>query len=569
METNKLNSQKGLKFEYRITLSYILFGLLWIMFSDKLLDLFVIDSNLLTKFQTYKGAFFVIATSVLLYFFVKRHMHSLRRAESKIIESERHYKSLFDDNHSIIALINPDNGKFEDANPAACKYYNNSHTDLCNKSIYDYYILEKSKINTWLQTAKSESQNQIHVQLRLSDSEVRDVEVYSSPISIGNKTMIYTISHDITEQQIAASKIRKLSKAVDQSPVGICITDTEGIIEYINPVVSKITGYSTQELINEHINIFGSGEKTSEENDALWKTIRAGKVWVGEFYNQKKNGEFFWESDTISPIFDTTGEISHFLAIKEDITNRKISEIALNKSKDLLRKFASHLQTVREEEKISLAREIHDDLGQSLVALKIEAGLLKNKINKTNNNDHSAEISDRFDKIISLVEHTIKAARRIMNGLRPELLELNGFISAAATYIHEFEDRYQINCEFTPDKQGVELNSQQSLTLFRILQESLSNIARHSKATNVSVLLKNAHNKFLLEITDNGIGFDLQNKNARQDSYGMLGMQERVVILGGELQISSEIGKGTSVCVSIPTNIVTEANERQPAIASE
>lgn len=552
METNKLNNRQRLKFEYRITLSYLLFGLMWILFSDKLLDLLISDIDLLTEFQTYKGAFFVVVTAAFLYLFAQRHMLNLRKAETKIIESERHYKSLFDDNHSIILLLNPENGKIEDANPAACRYYNCSHTELCNKSIYDFYILEKSKINTWLQTAKSESHNQIHVQLRLSDSEVRDVEVYSSPISIGNKTMIYTISHDITEQQIAASKIRKLSKAVEQIPVGICITNTEGIIEYINPMVTQLTGYATDELINENIDIFSPDDRSKQEDDELWETIRAGNVWNGEFHNKKKNGELYWEAATISPIFDSEGHISHFISIKEDITERKLSEIALKNSKDLLRKFASHLQTVREEEKISLAREIHDDLGQNLVALKIEAGLLKNKINKTNNNGHSVEISDRFDKIIGLVERTIKAARRIMNGLRPELLELNGLVSAAATYIHEFEDRYQINCEFLPDKEGIDLNAQQSLTLFRILQESLSNIARHAKASNVTVKLRTEPDKLFLEINDNGIGFDMQQNSGRQDSYGMLGMKERVVLLGGELNIGSKIGKGTKISVSIP-----------------
>ncbi len=552
METNKLNSRQRLKFEYRITLSYLLFGLMWILFSDKLLDLLISDIDLLTEFQTYKGAFFVVVTAAFLYLFAQRHMLNLRKAETKIIESERHYKSLFDDNHSIILLLNPENGKIEDANPAACRYYNCSHTELCNKSIYDFYILEKSKINAWLQAAKSESHNQIHVQLRLSDSEVRDVEVYSSPISIGNKTMIYTISHDITEQQIAASKIRKLSKAVEQIPVGICITNTEGIIEYINPMVTQLTGYATDELINENIDIFSPDDRSKQEDDQLWETIRAGNVWNGEFHNKKKNGELYWEAATISPIFDSEGHISHFISIKEDITERKLSEIALKNSKDLLRKFASHLQTVREEEKIALAREIHDDLGQNLVALKIEAGLLKNKINKTNNNGHSVEISDRFDKIIGLVERTIKAARRIMNGLRPELLELNGLVSAAATYIHEFEDRYQINCEFLPDKEGIDLNAQQSLTLFRILQESLSNIARHAKASNVTIKLRTEPDKLFLEINDNGIGFDMQQNSGRQDSYGMLGMKERVVLLGGELNIGSEIGKGTKVSVSIP-----------------
>lgn len=552
METNKLNSRQRLKFEYRITLSYLLFGLMWILFSDKLLDLLISDIDLLTEFQTYKGAFFVVVTAAFLYLFAQRHMLNLRKAETKIIESERHYKSLFDDNHSIILLLNPENGKIEDANPAACRYYNCSHTELCNKSIYDFYTSDKKQINTWLQTVKSETQHHIFVQLRLSDNEMRDVEVYSSPINIGDKTMIYSISHDITEQRNAASKIRKLSKAVEQIPVGICITNTEGIIEYINPMVTQLTGYTTDELINENIDIFSPDDRSKQEDDQLWETIRTGNVWNGEFHNKKKNGELYWEAATISPIFDSEGHISHFISIREDITERKLSEIALKNSKDLLRKFASHLQTVREEEKIALAREIHDDLGQNLVALKIEAGLLKNKINKTNNNGHSVEISDRFDKIIGLVERTIKAARRIMNGLRPELLELNGFVSAAATYIHEFEDRYQINCEFLPDKEGIDLNAQQSLTLFRILQESLSNIARHAKASSVTVKLRTEPDKLFLEINDNGIGFDMQQNSGRQDSYGMLGMKERVVLLGGELNIGSEIGKGTKISVSIP-----------------
>ena len=130
METNKLNSRQRLKFEYRITLSYLLFGLMWILFSDKLLDLLISDIDLLTEFQTYKGAFFVVVTAAFLYLFAQRHMLNLRKAETKIIESERHYKSLFDDNHSIILLLNPENGKIEDANPAACRYYNCSHTEL-------------------------------------------------------------------------------------------------------------------------------------------------------------------------------------------------------------------------------------------------------------------------------------------------------------------------------------------------------------------------------------------------------------------------------------------------------
>ena len=268
-------------------------------------------------------------------------------------------------------------------------------------------------------------------------------------------------------------------------------------------------------------------------------------------HNKKKNDELYWESTTISPIFDTSGQITHFLAIKEDITERKRLDTALNHSEEQLRKFASHLLNVREDEKTALAREIHDDLGQILVALKIDTGLLKNKVVKSNPSIDSEEITVKFDNIVTLIDDTIKTARRIMNGLRPEVLEINGFVSAATSYLREFEDRYHINCEFISEISDIEMNFQQSLAFFRILQEALNNVAKHSKATLVKINHSNRSGKLILEISDNGIGFD-KNISGRQDSYGMIGMKERVILLDGELEIISEVGHGTCVRVKIP-----------------
>ena len=551
MKTQKSNLFRNFKFEFRITLTYLIFGCLWILFSDKVLDLLEKDDSLLTEFQTYKGAFFIFVTSVFLYLLVKRHMLKLRLAESKLIESESHYKALFNNNHSVILLINPDNARIEDANPAACKYYGWSHTELCHKSIHDFNFVDKECVNNRLQAVEAGMLNHFVVQHCLANGEIRDVEVFSNPIHIGSRAMIYSSIHDITEQRNAESELRKLSKAVEQSPVAICITNPDGIIEYVNPGVTKLTGFSADELMNENTRIFSSGEKTQQEYAELWQIIKSGNIWSGEFYNKKKNGEPYWESATISPIFDTAGKITHFLSIKEDITERKRAEIALNKSEELLRKFASHLQNVREEEKVALAREIHDDLGQTLVALKIDMGLLKNKVIKSNAIDTSKDMLSEFDDIANMIDRTIKTARRIMSGLRPELLEMNGFVSAATSYLREFEERYQIKCEFTPENSSIEMNSQQSLAFFRILQESLNNIAKHSKATLVKICFKSESNKLILEIIDNGIGFD-KNSSGRQDSYGMIGMKERVVLLNGELDITSEIGKGSCVRVEIP-----------------
>lgn len=433
--------------------------------------------------------------------------------------------------------------------------------------IFEYNSLEEF-INTSAKshyTPESYIQHQERKQKRKVGDEISDYEISIicknnniRYIKVSRKEMMWNgtkhyqvINIDVTEQRIAEEQLRKLSKAVEQSPNAVCITNPNAIIEYVNPKTVSLTGYSNDELINQNARIFSSGEKPKEEYAQMWKTIKSGKIWMGELHNKKKNGELYWEFTTISPIFDSNGQITHFLAIKEDITERKRIEMALYNSEMELRKFASHLQNVREEEKVALAREIHDELGQILVALKIEMGLLKQKVVKNNSFYSSDDILNRFDRLVSLIDKTIKTTRRIMNGLRPELLEMHGILEAIKAFISEFEVRHQISCNFTYDITDAEMNQQQQLALYRILQEALNNIAKHSKATLVTIQLIKVDNTLKFEIIDNGIGFDINN-SGRPDSYGMIGMKERVVLLEGKLNITSEKDKGTTVSIEMP-----------------
>jgi len=433
--------------------------------------------------------------------------------------------------------------------------------------IFEYNSLEEF-INTSTKnhyTPESYIQHQERKQKRKVGDEISDYEISIvcknnniRYIKVSRKEIMWNgtkhyqvINIDVTEQRIAEEQLRKLSKAVEQSPNAVCITNPNAIIEYVNPKTVSLTGYSNDELINQNARIFSSGEKLKEEYAQMWKTIKSGKIWMGELHNKKKNEELYWEFTTISPIFDSNGQITHFLAIKEDITERKRIEMALHNSEMELRKFASHLQNVREEEKVALAREIHDELGQILVALKIEIGLLKQKVVKNNSFCSSDDILNRFDRLVSLIDKTIKTTRRIMNGLRPELLEMHGILEAIKAFISEFEVRHQISCNFTYDITDAEMNQQQQLALYRILQEALNNIAKHSKATLVTIQLIKVDNTLKFEIIDNGIGFDINN-SGRPDSYGMIGMKERVVLLEGNLNITSEKGKGTTVSIEMP-----------------
>lgn len=242
------------------------------------------------------------------------------------------------------------------------------------------------------------------------------------------------------------------------------------------------------------------------------------------------------------------------IAMVRNITNRKQVERELKNSQEQLKNFAAHLQNVREEERVSLAREIHDELGQILIALKIDLGILKQSLHKDVKKSAIDSATARFDQIYSLVDKTIKTTRKIMTGLRPDVLELVGFQEAARMFTKEFTERYQIQCNFTSSMSEVKMDSQHAIALYRILQEALNNVAKHSQATEVEVSVKLVDNIFVMQISDNGIGFD-ETKQIRQDSYGLIGMKERMYLLDGKLAVTGKVGVGTTVHLEMPYKI--------------
>jgi len=255
-----------------------------------------------------------------------------------------------------------------------------------------------------------------------------------------------------------------------------------------------------------------------------------------------------------SPVTDNQGNIWASLVSFTDITERKNAEVTLKNSQEQLKQFAAHLQNVREDERTGLAREIHDDLGQILVALKIDMGLLKNKVIKEFDGKMNPDVMIKFDNLVGLVDNTIKTTRRIMTGLRPEVLEMLGFIEAAKLYTKDFEERHKIKCVFESSITTLDVAPQQSVALFRILQEALTNVVRHAKATQVTVQLLIENNRLIMEIVDNGIGFP-KNHKVRNDSYGLIGMNERVFLLEGELIIEGKPGEGTIVRIEMPYTV--------------
>ena len=226
----------------------------------------------------------------------------------------------------------------------------------------------------------------------------------------------------------------------------------------------------------------------------------------------------------------------------------RASQIRLQVSHQKLRRLAAHADQIKEGERKRIAREIHDDLGQNLLALRIEADMLSSRTQERHPRLHA-----RARSTLQQIDATIKSVRQIINDLRPNVLDL-GLSAAVEWQIAEFKRRTGIACELIDEPKEVALSDHAATAFFRILQESLSNIVRHAQATRVRVELKLNGNRLSMTVIDNGIGLQA-GERAKVGSFGLVGIEERISILGGSFSITSNAGEGTTVCVSVPLHI--------------
>jgi PAS domain S-box-containing protein len=230
--------------------------------------------------------------------------------------------------------------------------------------------------------------------------------------------------------------------------------------------------------------------------------------------------------------------------IASDLSETKRAEQELRASTEQLRNLTAHLQLVREEERARISREVHDELGQSLTAVKMDLAWLAGRLPQ-----RDGPMLKRIRSTGQLADRMIQSIRRISTELRPAVLDL-GLAAAVEWQVQEFQARYGIQCKVRLLTREV-FGSDVSTTLFRILQETLTNVARHAKATRVEVVKQKRRDRVVLMIRDNGRGFDEEDPSVSK-SLGLLGMRERAAILGGQVNISSAPGKGTTVTAWIP-----------------
>ena len=233
--------------------------------------------------------------------------------------------------------------------------------------------------------------------------------------------------------------------------------------------------------------------------------------------------------------------------LTREIAERRLAEEQLKASEENLRALAARLQSVVEEERTRIAREIHDELGQALTGLKMDLTWLAGKLPKG-----QKSLTGKMTSVFELIDGTIQSVRRIASGLRPDVLDEVGLAAAIGWQTHDFQKRTGIRCKIEVPADGATVDKERSTAAFRIFQELLTNVARHAQATKVGIALQLDDHSLVLKVEDNGKGI-ASTEPHRTKSLGLLGIRERVALFGGKVEITGTPGKGTRVTVSIPS----------------
>jgi two-component system, NarL family, sensor histidine kinase UhpB len=272
--------------------------------------------------------------------------------------------------------------------------------------------------------------------------------------------------------------------------------------------------------------------------------LKSGRRRRYEESRQDPNGNVLWFETIKSPIRDDRGHIIGTVGISRDITERKAESDELIRSRTQLRELSSFLQSVREEERARISRELHDELGQTLTATKIELTWLRDRL------DASDQLQGKVDRLVSIVDRSIMDLRRIAANLRPIMLDELGLVSAIKWLTQNSAELTGLDISLTFDREDMNYNGEVSTAAFRIVQEALTNVMRHGEATHASVDVHHANGDLLIEIKDNGKGFGPEA--TRQNRLGLVGMRERANVLGGSVEIGTNPEGGTIVAVHLP-----------------
>jgi PAS domain S-box-containing protein len=369
-------------------------------------------------------------------------------------------------------------------------------------------------------------------------------------INYEGETCLMGVGIDISESKKAAESLRlsenKYRLLFNQNPMPMwMISMPERNFLDVNPAAVAHYGYSREEFLQMNI------RDIRPENNIVKLENSFGNYPVG--INNTGIWQHIKKDGTVIQVNIITHDISYEdqeakLVLANDITEKIIAEENLKRSHEELRELATYLENIRESERTHMAREIHDELGQQLTGLKMDISWLNKRIQS-----EDEEVNTKIKDTIKLIDKTVVTVRRIATQLRPSILDDLGLIAAMEWQSEEFQKRAEIRTGFKSNVANVDVKPEIATGVFRIYQESLTNVLRHSAASEVNSSLTIEQGRLELIIIDNGKGFNIDDIEHKK-TLGLLGMKERSLLMGGEYEISGRPGIGTSVRITVPLN---------------
>ena len=501
---------------------------------------------------------------------VNRDITERKKSEEELKESRRKYKELTDLLPQTIFEINLE-GKYTFVNKAGFSTFNYSPEDFENGLVVYDLIVPKDRgraAANILKVLKGEKVGETEYQVIKKDGTVFPALIFSSPVIREGVTVgLRGILIDITERKQIEDQLLKLSRAVEQNPSSIMITDLFGDIEYVNPRFTELTGYSKQDVLGKNPRLLKSGETSRTVYEDLWNTITKGNTWRGEFHNRKKSGDLYWEFVSISPIVNQDGKISHFLAIKEDITQKRLIEKELLRAKER----AEESDRLKSEFLAQMSHEIRSPLN----IIMSYNSLLKEELASVITDEQNVALSsiDSAGKRLLRTIDLILNMAALQSGyidVKPMNVDLVEILKSLAKEFDYSASNKNLKLLFTNKVEaGVILGDEYIVS--EIFENLIGNAIKYTSQGTIEIILyENAEKKLCVDIQDTGIGISKDylpklfspfsqeesgySRRFEGNGLGLALVEKYVDLLGARIKVESQKGVGTIFTVIFKRN---------------
>jgi PAS domain S-box-containing protein len=461
---------------------------------------------------------------------------AIKKAHEGLRASEGRLRAMFEGHLAPMLLIEPESGRILDANAAAADFYGYARDELRAMCIEQINLLSPDEVAAQRHKAADRATNMFVFPHRLAGGEVRFVEVYSSPVTIDGRQMLFSIIHDVTARRRAEEALRESEEAFrvmfDQSRVGkVQVDPASGHFLRANEAFCRLTGYSEEDLLGRTFFAITHPDDRAEDAAKL-EALREGRI---EWFESEKryvrpDGRVVWALVSVNLARDAAGRVRSTVGVVQDITARKEAEAALRESEA---ERAAHLERAR------LARDLHDSVSQAVFAAALKAEAL----------DIAAECGD--DRIGSAASQVCRLCKGALADLRAMLLELRGerledvpINQLLRQLVEATEGRTSARVRLSIEGSST-LPADMHVAVYRIAQEALNNVARHARAEHAWVEMESAGTSGSLLVRDDGRGFEPREFGA--DHLGIRMMRERAAEVGADLELTSAKGRGASV----------------------